>query len=124
MNAPQLEGYALRLMQLKEQELFIKEERTKLENDIATAIATKDEGTDTVKAGQYKITVTSKLTRTLDYPAYMAIENDIPEGIRCVNLKPELDMKKLRAMEMVRPGFSAQFVTSKPAKAAVKIEEI
>ena len=122
MDTTTIEIMASKVVDLKAQEERIKQERTYLENKLAEIIATKYEGTDTKNVGQYKITVATKLTRTLDYPAYLAIINDIPEGVRCVRMKPELDLKKLRAMEMVRPGFSAQFITSKPAKPSVKVE--
>ena len=117
-----IEETARRIAELKEREDAAKNERTMLENDLAEAIATKDEGTESRTAGQYKITVTSKLNRTLDYPAYQAIEADIPEGVRCVKLEPKLDLKKLRAMDAVRPGFSAAFITTKPARPSVKVE--
>lgn len=109
-------------MDLKIAETRVKEERTALENQLASLVATKDEGTDKKEFGPYKVTVTSKLTRTLDYPAYLALENDIPEGVRCVELEPKLNLTKLRSIDAVRPGFSAAFITSKPAKPAVKIE--
>ena len=32
------------------------------------------------------------------------------------------DLKKLRAMDAVRPGFSAAFITTKPARPTVKVE--
>lgn len=117
-----IEETARRIAELKEREDAAKNERTVLENDLAAAIATKEEGTESRTAGKYKITVTSKLNRTLDYPAYQAIENDIPEGVRCVKFEPKLDLKKLRAMDAVRPGFSAAFITTKPAKPSVKVE--
>jgi hypothetical protein len=124
MEAEIIDRYAGKIIELKERESELAAVRKELEEELATAIATQEEGTDTEKTAIYKITVTSKLNRTLDYPAYLAIENDIPEGVRCVRMKPELDLKKLRAMEMVRPGFSAQFITSKPSKPSVKVEVI
>jgi hypothetical protein len=124
MEAEVIDRYAGKIIELKERESELAAVRKELEDELAANIATKEEGTDTEKTAIYKITVTSKLNRTLDYPAYLAIENDIPEGVRCVRMKPEIDLKKLRAMEMVRPGFSAQFVTSKPAKASVKVEVV
>lgn len=124
MKIETIDKYADKILELKERESELADMRKELESELAAAIAMQDEGTDTEKTSRYKITVTSKLTRTLDYPAYLAIENDIPEGVRCVRMKPELDLKKLRAMEMVRPGFSAQFVTTKPAKPSVKVEVI
>ena len=117
-----IEMVAEKIMELKRREAIAKEERAMLEDQLAKEITDRVEGTDSMVAGSYKVTVTSKLTRTLDYPAYQAIEADIPEGVRCVRFKPELDLKKLRAMDAVRPGFSAAFITTKPARPAVKIE--
>lgn len=120
----ELDNLCTLLVSAKQKEDEYKAIRVDLEEQVAEILKTTEEGTDKAETDQYKITVTNKLTRTLDYPAYLAIETDIPEGIRCVKLKPELDMKKLRAMEMVRPGFSAQFVTSRPAKPSVKVEVV
>ena len=125
MNYEQeLQEYAKEILQLRNQEIALKERRGALEMQLAGLVATKDEGTDNAEAGPYRITVTSKLNRALDYEAYRAVEAEIPEGLRCVKLKPEIDLKALRAMDMARPGFSARFVTTKPAKASVKIEEM
>ena len=120
----ELQAYAKEILQLKNQEVALKERRGMLEGQLAAMVATADEGTDRAEAGRYRITVTSKLNRALDYDAYQALEAQIPEGLRCVRMKPELDLAKLRAMDLARPGFSAQFVTTKPAKPAVKIEEL
>ena len=117
-----IEMVADKIMELKRRETVAREERAMLEEQLAKEISDRVEGTASLTAGAYKVTVTSKLTRTLDYPAYQAIENDIPEGVRCVRFKPELDLKKLRAMDAVRPGFSAAFITTKPARPSVKVE--
>ena len=117
-----IEMVADKIMELKRREEIAKEERAILEDQLAKEISDRVEGTVSLTTGSYKVTVTSKLTRTLDYPAYQAIETDIPEGVRCVRFKPEIDMKKLRAMDAVRPGFSAAFITTKPARPTVKVE--
>jgi len=117
-----IEMIADKIMELKRIEAIAKEERAMLEEQLAKEISDRVEGTASLTAGAYKVTVTSKLTRTLDYPAYQAIEADIPEGVRCVKLEPKLDLKKLRAMDAVRPGFSAAFITTKPARPSVKVE--
>ena len=124
MDDKTLQMYAKGILELKEQEEVAKRQRQILEAQMAAMVATKDEGTDKACAGRYRITVTSKLNRALDYDAYQAVEAQIPEGLRCVRMKPEIDLAKLRAMDLARPGFSAQFVTTKPAKPAVKIEEL
>jgi len=118
----QLESYCTAMVHWKQEEDAAKKKRTEYEELISSALATKDEGTDKAEIGAYKVTVTSKLTRTLDYPAYLAICDGLPEGVRCVELKPSIDLKKLRALEMIDPSLPAHFISTKPAKAAVKIE--
>ena len=120
----QLEDLVIKLVETKEAEASVSLQRKELEVRIAAMVSSKDEGTDKRDVGLYQVTVTSKLTRSLDYDAYLAIEAGLPEGVRCVDLKPALNLKKLRALEMVDPGLPAQFVTTKPAKAAVKVEVI
>ena len=125
MNDEQvMQSYAVTILDLKDREDAARAQRQELEARLAGMIATKDEGADKAEAGRYRITVTSKLNRALDYEAYRALEAEIPEGLRCVRMKPEIDLAKLRAMDLARPGFSARFVTTKPAKASVKIEEM
>lgn len=120
-----LDDLAEQFQRAKEDEAAAKERRLEVEGQIVAAMTDlKEEGTTTEKTDYFKVSVTTKLTRTLDYPAYLDLESQIPEGIRCVTLKPEIDLKKLRAMEMVRPGFSAQFVTTKPSKPTIKVEAI
>jgi len=105
-------------------ETAAKESRVKIEAALAGLIATKEEGTDTLETDAYKVTVTNKLTRDLDYPAYQSIEEGLPVGLRCVVMKPALDIKKLRALELADPSLPALFISTKPAKASVKIEPI
>jgi len=124
MDKTKLEALCNSLTLFKNKEDEYKRARIELEEEITAMLATKDEGTDKAEAGQYRVTVTSKLTRVLDYEAYLAIESGLPEGVRCVRLKPELDIKRLRALEMVDPSLPAHFVTTKPAKASVKVEVI
>lgn len=118
-----LQSYAKEILELKAQEEMMKARRYMLETRIGKMVATADEGTDKAEAGRYRITITSKLIRTLDYETYLTLEAQIPETLRPVRMKPEIDLKVLRAMDMAKPGFSAQFITTKPAKPYVKIEE-
>ena len=119
------ENIISRIQHLKAQEGLLKIERQGLEAELAAMIGNdKLEGSKSVKFDGYKITVTNKLTRKLDYEAYQTIEESLPEGVRCVDLKPTLNLKKLRALEAVDPSISAQFITTKPAKAAVTIKEV
>jgi hypothetical protein len=117
----QLERLCSNLAAAKHAEGEAKRQRLQFEDEISALIATKEEGVDTLDAGGFTVSVTSKLTRKLNYVAYQDIESSLPEGLCCVDLKPSINMKKLRALEMVDPNISAMFITTKPAKAAVKI---
>lgn len=117
-----LEELCYSLAEAKDIEDSAKKQRIELEGEIAKIVATKEEGVEKMKAGQFMVSVTSKLTRSLDYEAYRAVEEGIPEGVRCVDMKPALNLKKLRALEMIDPALPAQFITVKPAKPSVKLE--
>ncbi len=117
-----LERLCSYLVAAKHAEGEAKRKRLQFEDELSSLIATKEEGVDTSDAGCFTVSVTSKLTRKLNYAAYQDVEASLPEGLRCVDLKPSVNMKKLRALEIVDPGISAMFITTKPAKAAVKVE--
>jgi len=121
-KALQLERLCSNLVAAKHAEGEAKRQRLQFEDEIFSLIAVKEEGVDTSAAGCFTVSVTSKLSRKLNYVAYQDVEASLPEGLRCVDLKPSINMKKLRALEMVDPGISAMFITTKPAKAAVKVE--
>jgi hypothetical protein len=117
-----LETLVCELEYQRAEEQKAKTERIDLETKIADIVAVKEEGVDTLNVGRFTISVTSKLSRKLNYVAYQDVEASLPEGLRCVDLKPSINMKKLRALELVDPGISAMFITTKPSKAAVKVE--
>ena len=124
MEAELIDVIAYRIVDLKKREAELAAERKEREDELAKLIATKEEGSETQKTKRFKITVTSKLKRTLDYHAYQAVEERIPDNFRCVKLKPDLDLKALRLMDAANPGFSAHFITTEPTRATVKVEEM
>ena len=97
-----------------------KKEVLRIENLILALAPEKLEGSQTLPVPGFKLTVTHKLTRTLDFDAYRAL--DLPENMQFVTLKPAIDLFKLRAIERLDPFLVAQCVTVKPAKTAIKVE--
>ena len=124
MKTTELDDLCENLMILKKEEKAIADVRIATENEIANLVATKDEGTDKAATDKFKVTVTSKLTRTLDYPAYLAVETSIPLHLRPVVMKPDIALKVLRQLEATNPDIPAGFITTKPAKSQVKVEVI
>lgn len=97
----------------------IKSQIMVVEQDIiAQTPGQKLEGTTKTEWGS----VTNRLTRKLDYDAYLDLEDTILESVKFVELKPTISLKKLRLAEAVNPDMVAACVTVKPAKPAIKIK--
>ena len=81
----------------------------------------KLEGTTTKEVENYKVTVTTKLTRTLDYDKYVAL--GLPKALQFVDFKPTINLAAYKVASLADPTI-ALCVTSKPAKTSVKVEVI
>lgn len=100
-----------------------KEYRLSLEKKLVEAFgASKDEGTETKATDGFKVSVTSKLNRSLDVDAYRAL--DLPGNMAFVDFKPQINLKNLRVAERIYPGLVAKCITTKPGKPVIKIEEV
>jgi len=107
----------------KANERAAKEIRLTAEKELLKAIhPTKMEGTETTATDGFKISVTSKLTRKLDYEAYQELQ--IPENMSFVDFKPSINLKNLRMIERIDPSLAAKCITTKPAKPTIKLEEV
>jgi len=109
----------------KAQENRIRDARVKVEEEIIAITGAKDEGSQTHEAGEYKVTVTGKLTRTIDTEKWRAIEPGIPEALRPVQYRPVLDNKGLRWLQDNEPEIYAEIapaITTKPAKTGVTVK--
>ena len=108
------------LIAAKEYAAEAREEVLRIENEILDLAPEKLEGSQTLPTPGFKLTLTHKVSRKLDYDAYQAL--DLPESMEFVTLKPSIDLFKLRAIERLDPAMVAQCVTTKPAKTAIKVE--
>ena len=99
---------------------YARQDVVRLEHLIIEHAPEKLEGSQTLHPTGFKITITHKLTRKLDYDTYQAL--DIPDSMQFVTLKPSIDLTKLRLIEQLEPVLVASCVTTKPAKTAIKVE--
>lgn len=102
-----------------------REERVRIEEEIIAITGCREEGSQTHDAGDWKITVTGKLTRKLDADAWARIEPSIPEAMRHVKYVPSLDTTGLRYLENNEPDIYrlvAKAIETKPAKPSVSIK--
>lgn len=117
-----LEDLCSMFLEAKEAEQLAKENRLDIERQIIEMAKPKLEGTSTKVAGNFKLTTTGKLNRSLDYESYLALA--LPENLQFVDLKPAINLKRLRAIEMVDPSIVAMCVTTKPAKPSISVEVV
>ena len=111
------------LIQAKVEESRLKEVRLKLEDEIAKRIGNqKLEGTASQETETHKVTVSNKLTRSLDLDAYLDIRESLP--LEFVDFKPSINLKNLRHIEAIDPDIVARCVTVKPAKPTINVKEL
>ncbi len=110
------------LKKLRQKQSDLKFAILSLEQDIIKEVpGQKLEGVTKTSWGS----ITNKLTRKLDYEAYNAfIAKGIPAKFHFVDYAPKIDLKKLRALELVRPEIVSRCITTKPAKTTITIKEV
>lgn len=99
--------------------------RVAIEQQIINVTGCKEEGSQTHDAGEWRITVTGKINRTLDRAAWESIAPHIPEGLRPVEYQPKLDTKGLRYLQSNEPDVYrrvAEAIVAKPGKPSVEVK--
>lgn len=125
MNESLLANLANQWRDAKRDEENARDHRLRIEQEIIELTGHKEEGSQTHKAGDWKVTVTGKLTRKLDADKWAEIEPSIPEAMRPVIHKPTLETKGLRYLENNEPEIFARIakaIETKPAKPAVTVK--
>lgn len=121
----QAERLAAELVWAKEQEEKAREERIAIESALIECLGQKDEGSKTHTVGQWAVTITAKINRSMDWKQWDQVSLKVPQNIWPVKVKPELDLKGLRWLKENEPeiyGMVSSCVTSKPAKTAVSVK--
>lgn len=120
-----IDELAHRLELAKQAEQQAKDERLAIEALLIDKIGVREEGTTTFATSQYTIKTVGKLTRSLDETAIKKDWDTLPEAVqKCINWKPSVDTKNLRALESMREDLVptlAKYMTVKPAKASVSV---
>lgn len=109
----------------KRAENAARDARIRTEEAMIELAGVKTEGATKHDADGYTVTITGKLTRTLDEDAWHAIVDQVPEELRPVRYKPALDLRGLRYLEQHEPvvyGIVSRAITTKPAKAGVEVK--
>lgn len=119
-----VEDYVTTLKYAKEQEGIWSAKRIEAEQSLVKALDTdtRIEGSKSYDIDHTKVTVTRKMSRSLDFEVYQDM-HFLPEN-QFVKMKPLIDLKKLKEVENDFPKEVAECITTKPAKTAVTLKEI
>lgn len=125
---PTLDVLAKAWQQAKNAEKQANAERIAIEAQIAELVGVKEEGTITAECDGFKIKTVGKLTRTIDTQAVQMDWDSLPAEVQaCIKWKADLDTKNLRSLESMRTDLVpviSQYMTTKPAKASVTVEQL
>lgn len=124
-EAKDLEALAVDWLRAKKEEADANKRRVAIEAQMLAHIDTKPEGAVTVEAGMFKVTAETKLSRSIDWDAYDKVREQIPERLRPVKFKRELDVTGCKYLENNEPqiyALLAPCITTKAAKTAVTVK--
>jgi len=123
-----LESLSEQWLVQKRAEEAARDARIRTEEAILALLGTlPDEGSRTHKADGYKIRTTSRINRRLDESAWLAIVDDIPEELRPIRYKAEIDNRGLSYLREHEPavyGLVSRAIESRPGKVGVVVEPI
>lgn len=115
-------------MQAKEDERKAIEHRRSLDDLIKSLTPKKDEGTYSDTIGDYKVSVSYKLTRSVDADLLGRMTQSMSEQAqKAFKWKAEVSTTELRKIQEFRPedyAFIAPAITTKPVSASVSVEII
>ena len=116
---------ASELFEAKLAEKEANERRVALEEELIALVGAREEGSQTHDIGDYKITITGKLNRKIDWDLFdQLIAAKIPQDLQPVKIKRELDDTGVKYLANNEPQIYkllAKALTIKPAKTAVTI---
>jgi hypothetical protein len=98
-------------------------DRITAEEALIAALGKRDEGAQTHNVDGYKVTITGKVSRKMDWKAWESVQEQIPPSLRPVKMKPELDEKGVKYLQANEPEiYKLLPLTVTPAKTAVEVE--
>ncbi len=125
----QLEGLARQLAEAKNAEGAAMAHRIRIESEIIALTGLPEEGTKTVDAGRYKLTIAQRISRILDERAWALVADKIPVALSPVRWKqiPAIEAAGVRWLRINEPGYFrllASALTEKPSKPTVSVLEV
>jgi|SanBayMetagenome_1026888.scaffolds.fasta_scaffold00630_11 hypothetical protein len=117
-----LHELCIELTSAKAAEEIAKERRIAVEEEIIALCGAKEEGSQTHKAMEFSIEITGVINRKMDWDKWEEVKGNIPEALRPIKLKPELDTTGVKYLRDNEPGIYALLpITATPGKTGVKL---
>jgi hypothetical protein len=112
-------------LEAKTREQKANADRVAVEQKIEALTGKKDEGSQTHEAGTFKVTVTGKVTRKMDWDKWATVRDSIPAELHPVKMKPELDERGVKWLRDNRPDLYERLpIEVKTAKTAVEVKTV
>lgn len=111
----------------KREEEAANRRRVELEAAIIARTGEPEEGSETIElADGRKLTVTSKITRTIDEQLWRSVLHDVPEHLRPIVFveTAKLDLKGIRYLQEHNPGvymIVSRAITARKAKTSITV---
>ena len=110
------------LFAAKQAEKQAEARRIELEEELVAILGKRDEGSKTHHVGDYKVTITGRVNRKLDWDMFDQVSSNIPESLWPV--KRTLDVTGVKYLANNEPSLYkilAPALTVEPAKTTVSI---
>lgn len=114
-------------LEVKAAEEAARERRIVLEEDLIKQLGVKPEGSKTYDLGEFKVTLTGNVIRTLDKEVWESIKDKLPPEVRPVTYEPKIDIvgtKWLQANQPENYKILARALIVKPGKTSVKVVQV
>lgn len=120
-----LETLAADWLKAKAEEAAATKERVAIEEQIVLMTGKREEGSQTTEANGFKITVTGKISRKMDWDKWETIKAQIAPNLHPVKTKLELDETGVKYLKANEPEIYALLpIEVKPAKTAIEVKAI
>ena len=125
MTTTTIEQLSADWLDAKKAEAVANKKRVGIEEQIVLLTGKRDEGSQTVDASGYKITVTGKVTRKMDWDKWKTVKAQIHPNLWPVKSKPELDEKGVKYLQANEPEIYALLpIEVKTAKTAIEVKAV
>ena len=108
----------------KAEENAARAKRIEIEEELLAILPCREEGSQTIKLENgMRVVTEGRLTRSIDAKALADDWNDLPAIIQgSFHWKPDLKITCFKSLDDDHKALIAKYVTTKPAKAGVKVE--